>query len=195
MKKIIAFFALFLVSTVAMAQNAMRIEINQQSSMVVNGGSTVRDWKAFVSTVSGHVVLRVKDDKITGIDSAQLFVKVSDMDARNGAMNSKMHTALKAKEHPVIEYVFEFAELNDAGTAARVAGDLTVAGTTHPLTSDVQLSQIDNGTIECKGSFSISLAAFEIKAPTAMMGLLKTHDTLDIDFTLVGKKITLQTQK
>jgi polyisoprenoid-binding protein YceI len=191
LRTVIVIVALVMISTAAMAQNAMRIEIDEQSSMVIRGGSNVHDWEAYVGRVTGHVVVRTEGNRIQEVVAADLSVAVDDMDSKNGIMNGKMRKALKAEEHPLIRYVLRSAEVDKDGTRARVTGELSVAGASRSLVSQVGLALVDGRTVRFEGGLQMSMSDFGIRPPTAMLGALRTHDRLEVEFALVGRSSAL----
>lgn len=192
MKTLFLSFALLLSTQLTWAQTSLRFELDNTSSMEVHGGSTIHDWKAFVSSVSGYVVVKVQDGQLLSVDTSTLSVKVADMDAKNGTMNSKMREALKSKDHPVISYVFDSAQKLDENWLTK--GNLTIAGATRPVESSVELLLNEENQLMIKGSFEMSMEAYNMKAPTAMMGTIKTHDRLIIHFTLSAEAGTARAQ-
>jgi polyisoprenoid-binding protein YceI len=65
----------------------------------------------------------------------------------------------------------------------KATGNLTIAGVTKPVA--LQTTYTVNGDeVVCKGSKTLKMSEYGIKAPTFMMGALKVADEVTIDLSL-----------
>lgn len=87
-----------------------------------------------------------------------------------------LRKVLSADRHPTISFacthVDASATASATATALRLAGNLTVAGTTRPTVLDVAVA--DDGTVTATAS--VSHAAFGLTPYSAMLGALKVAD-------------------
>jgi polyisoprenoid-binding protein YceI len=65
-------------------------------------------------------------------------------------------------------------------TGATVAGDLTIAGQTRPVTLDLTIEP-DGDAVRLKGRIPVRQTDFGIKPFTAMLGALKVKDDVEVD--------------
>jgi len=63
-----------------------------------------------------------------------------------------------------------------------VMGDLTIRGTTRPVTLQVALKAIGNQRLELDGDGEIRMKEYGLKPPSAMLGLVGTKDRMQLRF-------------
>jgi polyisoprenoid-binding protein YceI len=67
-------------------------------------------------------------------------------------------------------------------------GNLTIAGVSRVITLKTSYVVNADESITCKGTETVKMSNHNIKAPSFMMGALKTGDAVTIDFVLKLKK-------
>ncbi len=172
-------------------KDSTRYTFTAESTMHVEGTSSLHAWKADVKALTGSM-------EITGggllaggtLSRGNLTVAVSDLDCDNGTMNKKMLEALKASAHKAITFDVVSARLagTPSGNAFQLVtqGHLTLAGVKKPVEITLNGQQLENGALRLKGSYALLMSDFNIKPPTAMMGALKTGNEVTIHFDLVA---------
>lgn len=160
-----------------------RMSVQPNSSMWVEGTSTIHDWKMTVGQFSGTVTATADD-----VQSVEITVPVKELKADNGTMNKKAYAALEANKHPNITYRLTTADLKEAadgGFEVASKGQLTISGVTKPVTFTVKGEKLADGTFRYAGSTPIQMSDFGIDAPTAMLGTMKTGDKVVVHFNIV----------
>jgi polyisoprenoid-binding protein YceI len=92
--------------------------------------------------------------------------------------------------------VNQFQQITFTSTAAskissnlyEVHGDLTIRGATRPATLQVALKPIGTGRLELDGDARISIRAFELKPPSALLGLIGTKDEMQVRFLVWAER-------
>lgn len=135
-----------------------------------------------------------------GTDSLKLHVglniPIKSFDCGHSRMNRDMYDALRSEEYDYITFQLDDVELlegaPDPGNSSlqknyrlyRIGGLLNVAGVDRHITFAIQVQQKDSGKYHIMGQKEISMPDYEIEPPTALRGLIRTHEDLTVFFDL-----------
>ncbi len=123
---------------------------------------------------------------------ARLHIRTENLDCGNRQMNRDLYHALKAEEHPMIGMVL-LETARQAGAQAPGADGwmnitararLTIAGVSRTIELPVRARQTSPGTYRFVSRYAINMTDFNIQPPTAMMGLVKVNNRIEIHFDL-----------
>lgn len=180
--KILRFtFALVAVLCMGFTASAQRVyQLAGKPELKVNGGSTLHDWEMVSTTASGKAEITVDDQGIDAIKLGEVTMKVNTLKSGKGQMDDIAYKALKADKNPSIHFKLTSFK-NLGGNKATITGDLTIAGTTKPVTFQV-LTQAKGDVVELKGDTSFKMTDFNVSPPTAMFGTVKTEDKVKVSF-------------
>lgn len=156
------------------------MSIQPESKLWVEGTSTIHDWTMTVGAFDGSVTATTGE-----IGAVSVTVPVAQLTADNGTMNKKAQKALRADKHPTITYNLTSADLKGAGSF-EAKGQLTIAGVTQPANFAVKGEQVADGRFRYTGSTRVNMSDFGVKAPTAMLGTIKTGDEVVVHFNVVA---------
>lgn len=99
---------------------------------------------------------------------------------------------LEADKHPQITFRSTGVtadRIADDWFRLRIRGTLALRGVPKPLEVDTPLRLVDGGAqVRLSGSFTVSQTAFGIKPVSAVGGMIKLKDELQLSFDLVGRK-------
>jgi polyisoprenoid-binding protein YceI len=180
-----------LVSVVALpllsgAQTEYRIKSHE---ITMDGTSNLMSWSAEVEQAKGTFRIRVSDGKITDVLSANLTVEAKSIKGSEGkSMDSKIYEALDTRRHPHIAFVLrEVISLYENPGTFRLStrGVLTVSGVSRNIQLDTVGKILSNGDLEFTGSTKINMTDHDIKPPTAMFGLLRTGEVIDLKYKII----------
>lgn len=124
----------------------------------------------------------------------RLEIPVAALDCGNRAMERDLQSTLDAADHPVIRYRFQRVEAArvDRGGAGenprfelRVRGEMSLAGTTRPVTFTVVGRRSGETGFRLAGRIPLSMTHFGIDPPTALLGLIQVDDDLTVEVSLV----------
>lgn len=119
-------------------------------------------------------------------------IKVDGFECGRSRMNRDLKEALNSDEFPEITFTLRNAtaltipENIEDGFELEVEGSLTVAGVTREITFQSQGYYMSDGRIRAIGSKSIKMSDFNVEPPTALLGLVKAEDELNVRFDLIG---------
>jgi polyisoprenoid-binding protein YceI len=170
------------------AQGQTPYKILAGSHINVSGTSNLHDWTMQASTFTCEGNLTLKNGQLSDINALQFTLPVTNLKSKEDLMDTRTYKALKANEHSKITFKLTAATVVPQQKIINTTGYLTIAGITKQVS--LQTSYIVNAdeTITCKGSESINMSDYGIKAPSFMMGALKTGNTVVIDLLIKLKK-------
>lgn len=166
------------------AQNAPVIA--QGSSINIHGTSNVHDWDMQPSKIIGD--LGVNNAK--QINSLTIKVDVKSLKSGNGIMDGKTYDAFNYKKNPTITFQLLEAsqvKLSDKEEEITLTGNLSFAGQTKKITIKSNSKITKTGDYQLKGSVPLKMSDYGMKAPTAMLGTMKTGDAITIKFDVTFK--------
>lgn len=170
----------------------------EASSFRIDGTSTVNSFSCVTEEVQGaggieeRLMRSVNMLNERAHPRAHLAVPVRSFDCGQRRMNKDMYEALQADEHPAITYELEQVTLislrdEDAADGVKVAvrGTLTIAGETRSVRFIVEGREVTQGLYRIQGTTTLRMTDFGVKPPTALLGLVRAHDVIDVHFDLV----------
>ncbi|WP_192347514.1 YceI family protein [Algoriphagus sp. Y33] len=163
----------------AFAQQSYKMSGDQQ--FTVAGTSTIHDWEMIAKEgTTGSSELSLENGKLSKIVSLTIEMPVKSLKSGKGAMDKNAYEALNATKYPFIK--FEMTEfLGITGTKIKAKGKLTIAGKSQIIPLEVSYSMSGND-VKFKGKHTILFSDFEVDAPTAVFGTIKTGDKLVLAF-------------
>ena len=155
-------------------------QLTGKPELKVMGGSTLHDWEMVASTASGKAQITLDNQNIQAISLAEVTMKTTALKSGKDQMDGITYKALKAEKNPNISFkLISFKSLG--GNRSSVTGNLTIAGTTKPVTFEMQ-SLVKGQIVELKGETTFKMTDFGVTPPTAMFGTIKTDDNIKISF-------------
>ncbi len=188
-----AFAALLLVVPTGSATE--RLVSQPESRLWVEGTSTLKSFSCkvpdFALTVgadsSGAVAAVLAGKKAVRV--VELTVPSRSIDCANNTMNDHMRKAIKANDNATIKFTLSGYDVaTDArGTAGTVRGSLALGGAERLVNVSAIATDAGNGAMRVAGTYELALSAFDLKAPSLMMGSIKVGDKVKVKFDIVLK--------
>lgn len=185
-----AVLGLVAISAAATAPDAV---IQPDSRVWIDGGSTVRGYTCEAASVNGAVNSAAASFDLANlagaVTGAEIVIDANALECGNGTMNSHMRKALKTGEHGSIRYQLDDYTVRAAAGETRVAmnGTLEIAGSRQPVQIEGVAAPALNGGIRVTGSHGILMSDYGVKPPTLMLGTMKVHDAVTLNFDVVLK--------
>lgn len=110
--------------------------------------------------------------------------ETSDGNKETIKKNALSKGQLDVDNHPTI--TFESKSCQARGDKVAVTGALTIRGTAHTLTAEVDLS-VDGPSFKAKSQFTANHSDFGFKPFSALLGALKNHEELTFFVDVTGK--------
>lgn len=163
----------------AQAQTAFKAVAGSQ--IKVNGTSNLHDWTMAASSFNCTASATVKGDQLQDITALSFVLPVTNLKAKEDLMNTRAYKALNQEKYNQI--TFKLTDAVISGKTVKATGNLTISGVTNPVTLQANYA-VNGDEVVFKGSKAIKMSDFKIKAPSFMMGALKTGDEVTIDLAL-----------
>ncbi|MEL6195195.1 MAG: hypothetical protein AAFR66_24265, partial [Bacteroidota bacterium] len=133
-RKLSLILLLFSFAGMSLLAQQTSYSLDPSSSFSVVGTSTMHDWTATTSDITGEISLENSLSSLenspegNAVGSVSLDIPVASLDGGRGKiMNDKIKKALKATEHPSIQYNLSSGTLSEVGTEE--AGIFTLSTT------------------------------------------------------------------
>lgn len=164
---------------------------NRAHQMTISGTSNIHDWSTNVENVKIQAEMELVNGFVSSVGTVAMSARVASIKSDKGTiMDNKTKEALKGEKHPVIRYDLkqvEIQERKDKVSLLKTEGTLHIAGVTRPIRMDVFARQLPNNEVEVWGAHTINLAHYGMKAPTALMGSIKTGDQVTVSYSVILK--------
>lgn len=157
----------------------------KESSLVINGTSTLHDWDSKAEKTEAYILLNNTPNQI---EKLYLDVVVESIANSKGSkmMDNLTHKALKSKDFPKISYSFLNAEVLqevEDNRELELIGDLTIAGKKNRVAIKTQIIKTGSEII-LKGSHKLLMTDYGVEPPTALFGTVKTGDEITVEFLI-----------
>jgi polyisoprenoid-binding protein YceI len=170
-----------------MAQTTYKLITDKDVSIKVLGSSNVHDWTMTSTAMESQGDFNLADHHL---QSLSFHLAVTSLKSEHTSMDDRTYKAVDAKKFPDISYKLTAAEVTTVDAhkyLIKTKGNLTIAGATQPISMEVTAVVNADNTLTCSGSKKIQLTDYGIKPPTFMLGAMKVHNDLTIQFNLVYK--------
>lgn len=190
---------LFSALTIVHAQNRIEL-IPEESQLWIEGSSTVNDILCKAGKLIAYANIRSTelDNPSELIEenngNVKLNVPVYEFDCGRRQMNRDFFRALRAEHYPTIDFEYQSARLitnldpQCAPFQLDVEGILTVAGVGRQVNILVDIEPCEENKLRLKGSKVINMLDYGIEPPTALFGLIRANEKLEVFFSLTAKQ-------
>lgn len=188
-KTLLAFMVILSITVFAQdAKSQTAYKTMTTSQIKVLGTSNLHDWDMVADNFTCEGTFQVKGGVLQDITALQFSLPVTNLKSKESLMNTRAYKALNAETYKTITFKLTDATVVPNQKTVKVTGNLTISGVTQPVT--LQSSYVVNAdeSLTFKGSKAIKMSSHKIKAPSFMMGALKTGDEVTIEFVLKLKK-------
>lgn len=156
-----------------------KVVLASGSELKVDGGSTLHDWHMTTTSVKGEGIFSIDGGQFKGANNLVISFFAESLKSGTSGLDKNAYKALKTAQYKEIKFTLK--SLSGSGSSFTANGDLSIAGTTKPVSFPVKL--IPNGNkFQFEGSLKTKLTHFSITPPTALMGTVKTDDDITLSF-------------
>jgi polyisoprenoid-binding protein YceI len=180
------FFTICLSATVVAVSAQSPVLVGKESLVKISGTSNLHDWHEIAEDFTIEMSLTADGSASPAINKVILTCKAASIMSDNSIMTNKTHEALRVDNHP--EITFNSAQesalqVRNGGFSSTITGQLTINGIKNQVTVPVE-GTLTGTKLRVKGAKTIKMSDYGIKAPTALMGTLKTGDEVTVSFDL-----------
>ena len=178
-----------------------KMTVRPESQVTLAGSSNLHAWAC--NTSSFNATIELDSNYLNGalkvakpITKVVVTIPVKSLKCGHGKMDDNMYKALNANAFPEIRYVLSTYEIDKERTTAdslvaRTYGELSVAGQTVKVEIPIVAERKTAGAIEGAGTVKLRMTDFGINPPTAMLGMLKTGNDIEIKFRVLLDKAAI----
>lgn len=159
-------------------------KIITSSQIKVLGTSNMHDWNMVADNFTCEGNFNLKNGVLEDVTSLQFTLPVVNLKGKESLLNSRAHKALNAEKFKTITFKLTNATVNSTQKVINATGNLTISGVTKVVTLKSNYVVNADQSITCRGSEALKMSSHGVKAPSFMMGALKTGDAVTIDFVL-----------
>jgi len=143
---------------------------------------------------SSEASLDLKGQQLQDISALSFSLPVINLKSKEELLNTRAYKALKSSQYSRITFKLTNATVVSSERTIKATGSLTIGGKTNQIT--IESNYIINGDeITIKGSKTLKMSDYNIKAPSFMLGALKTGNEVIIDISLKLKKSNITALK
>jgi polyisoprenoid-binding protein YceI len=157
------------------------------SQIKVLGTSNLHDWTMLSTSFNCEGSFIVKNNQLQDLSALSFVLPVKSLKSKEDLMDTRAYKALKAAAYSKITFKLTQATVLSQQKIIKATGNLTIAGVTNQVMLQTNYVLNADESITCKGSKTIKMGDYGIKAPSFMMGALKTGDEVTIDIQLKFK--------
>jgi len=178
------------------------IEIETGGQIWIEGSASVVDYTCEAEELSGNgniENIEQPQENVRGHGAVSILVQipVKSLECGKRGMNKDMYSALKAEQFKTINYRLLRADLSkelpnitdEEGEWMNIKtlGILEIAGVSDTTEVVVKGKVLGDDRFRVKGNKQISMHTFDVKPPTAMLGLIKASSDLTVHFDVTVK--------
>ncbi len=182
---------LFFLSLGAASNAQAPYRIGGTPTMTLYGTSTLHNWTMTAHSFTANGVFTADNNQLTAINSLTVDLPVHNLKGESGGLNDNAYDALKADKFKDITYKLSSADITpEGGSKYKIAahGNLTIAGSTKPVTLDANGVLNADGSLSVSGSVALKMTDFGVKPPSFMFGAMSAGDKLTLNYSLVFVK-------
>jgi polyisoprenoid-binding protein YceI len=177
-----------LVSGITPAQTLHNVSlIPEQSEMKIQGTSNLTSWEERIEHFNISLTVTFNKNEISGISNIHASLITTSIVSDHKSMTRKTRQSLKAHKYPNIEFLsvsLDKITSKKGEFTATITGNVTIAGITKKIR--IPISGVFKGNkMDIKGSAGLNMDDFQIKPPTAMLGIIKADKDVTVTFNLL----------
>ena len=173
---------LFMFISTAVLVKAQTLAL-KSSDITINRETNVKhDFTIKATQVNGKITVADNLPKTLTVE-----IPVSSLISGERLMDKKTHEAFDEPKNPTIKFNMtevNSIQVNGENIAVTVTGDLTLRGATKKVTLKADGKVTSPGVYTFQGVLPIKMSDYGMKAPTAMMGTLKTKDQVTVNYNV-----------
>jgi polyisoprenoid-binding protein YceI len=186
-----------LLSTLGAASSAdvhsYKYEVMPESLLSISGKSNVASFSCYNAEVvqkGSFMAFEPQGVNAANFYNARIDLKVKSMNCHSRLIERDLGKSLLSDRYPVIQLNFNDAKLvalyPNSTAKYQATLKMTLAATTREVKVDIFLQQLSRNTYRLTGGLVVDMTQFNIKQPTAMLGLVVVDKEINISFNIVA---------
>ena len=162
----------------------VQLSLAEGSKLFIEGDSSLHAWKCEAAGFDAAGLATSPAAAAASLTALEVGVPVKQIRCGNDTMEGKLRDALKADKFARIDYTFTSVAPEPGSGKLKVTGKLSIGGVEKTVTTVLAVAAAPANRWTAKGELPLKMSDFGIDPPTAMLGMLKTHDAITIKFDL-----------
>lgn len=174
------------------AQANYKASPGKDVTIKVLGSSNIHDWTMTATGIESQGQFKFEGGRLHALTSFGLVAEAKSLKSESSSMDGRCYKTIKADQYPKITFKLGSASVTEVQKnqySIRASGELTISGATQPVVLNVTAVVNADNTITCTGAQKIKLTDYKIDPPTFLLGAMKVHNDLTIQFNIVYKAI------
>lgn len=187
-------FILVTISNILVAQNTKTLLIEQGSSFRISGISNINEFDCNIQEgfcgESINLYYEWNDDTLI-FDNAKFNLPLKNFDCKNRLITMDLKKTLKEDQFPFMHFqLLKTKNFNSENCSDSKAETLvTIAGETNRYYLNYNLAKLDADTYSISIVSIFDMNDFKITPPTALMGLIKVEEKINVSLDLIVRVI------
>lgn len=167
-------------------------EVLPGSQISISGKSNVNTFRCYTASIpQKDSFLAFEPEGVNQVSfyHADIDIRVKSLNCGNRLIENDLNKSLNSDRYPFIMLRFKGAKLigRYANNTFRyqTSVSMTIANTSRNVDVEVTLQKLERNTYRVTGSQIIDMADYNIKQPTAMLGLIVVDRQVTINFNIV----------
>ena len=163
--------------------------VPDRSTVHIGARSNVHPIESATSGLEGFVELALDPSGTVDLTSApagRLSLAVDRLKSGNRLEDREMQKRIDAQRYPRIEGVLETMVRNGSEDSYRVSGEVTFRGVSRRHEDEMQIEQVDPGTIRLTGSSSFDIRDFGMQPPKVLVLKVEPEVEVAVDIYAVA---------
>lgn len=172
----------------------MQFDIKPSSKLFLNGTSNINQFTCDCENYTHAGTVSLNESKVGNwiFQDARLSIAVASFDCGHSGINRDMGKALRSDKYPnigiTLKEIVNNASLRNLkpGTeqSLHVVVDISLAGATKEYPLQVKVREIKPDLFKITAEKKLFMSDFGVAPPTALFGLIKVNDMINISFDL-----------
>lgn len=158
------------------------------SYVTVKGTSSLHDWELHSETLMSEAVFTTGDEgDLESLESVVFILETTTLESERSRLQRMAHEELDAENHPEITFRSNgdgTVEANGEEYQVTAIGDLSISGVTRQVSVEATCIAGDEELV-CAGTKDLNMTDFDVDPPTLMLGTIRTHDEVTVEFRMV----------
>lgn len=186
-------FILLIIGSITLAgiPHGQVMKIADQKELSVSGTSTLHDWEMEAGEITGEGNFEIEGGELKDLENLTVTIPVKSLKSGKSKMDNNAYDALKADDYPEIRYALKkVSSITQNGDeyVVNATGDLTIAGTTKPISMKTTGKVASGNEVAFSGSTKFKMSEFNVEPPSVMWGTVNTGDEVTINYKVSFKQ-------
>lgn len=165
--------------------------IDYNSQLLIHGQTNVNKFTCFISCYNNVDTLAYElspKSKELVFEKNGMIIPLFNFNCGNSMITKDFRATVKAEQYPYLKISFLSLDQNLKTKQATARMEITLANVVKRVTVKFGLNA-KSDFVQLTGQHEVCFADFALEAPQRMMGLVKVHEALQVEFNLLIRPV------